>query len=118
MPVSFEQQAQYYHKLADCSFRYHHSYMFVVLNMLQRCAAHLHTFFTVCKLNFSLVARKLAQVSVAVFESLAFKLEHEHGSSSFTVEEKGAMALLQQVNTISARIPGSHTLKIYVHNEI
>jgi hypothetical protein len=34
-PLSFEHQAQYYLNLADCAFRYHHSYLFVVLNMLQ-----------------------------------------------------------------------------------
>ncbi|KAG2337333.1 hypothetical protein BDR05DRAFT_836378, partial [Suillus weaverae] len=117
-PLSFEQQARYYLNLSDRAFRYHHSYMFLMLNILQCCAAHLHTFFTVRKSNFSLVACKLTQVSAAVLESLVFKLEHEHSLLSLTVEEKGTMALLQQVNTISARIPGSHTSKIYVLNEI
>lgn len=116
--LSFEQQAQYYLNLPDRAFRYHHSYLFVVLNILQRRAAHLHTFFTVRKSNFHDVARKLTQVSSTVLETLATKLEREHRSSTLTVEEQGAMSLLQQVNTISARIPGSHASKIYVRNEI
>lgn len=117
-PLSFEQQARYYLNLPDRAFRYHHSYLFVVLNILQRRAAHLHTFFTVRKSNFHMVARKLSQVSAAVLESLASKLEREHRLSSLTAEEQSAMSLLQQVNTISARIPGSHASKIYVRNEI
>ncbi|KAG2749902.1 hypothetical protein P692DRAFT_201712247, partial [Suillus brevipes Sb2] len=117
-PLSFEQQARYYLNLPDRAFRYHHSYLFVVLNILQRRAAHLHTFFTVRKSNFHDVARKLTKVSSSVLDSLASKLEREHRLSTLTVDEQCAMSLLQQVNTISARIPGSHASKIYVRNEI
>ncbi|KAG1831607.1 hypothetical protein EV424DRAFT_1314205, partial [Suillus variegatus] len=116
--LAFEQQAQYYLNLPDRAFRYHHSYLFVILNMLQRRAAHLHTFFTVRQSNFGPIARKLTQVSPAILESLACKLEREHKASQLTVQEKAALALLQQVNTISARIPGSHASKIYVRNEM
>lgn len=117
-PLSFEHQAQYYLNLCDRAFRYHHSYLFVILNMLQRRAAHLHTFFTVRKTNFDQVARQLTQVSPLVLENLACKLEREHNISQLSTEEKAALALLHQVNTISARIPGSHASKIYVRNEI
>ncbi|KAG1796574.1 uncharacterized protein BJ212DRAFT_1489253 [Suillus subaureus] len=70
--LSFEAQAHYYLELADWSFRYHHSYLFVALNMTQCWAAHLQTFFTVCKSNFDDVARKLTQVSLAVLDNLAY----------------------------------------------
>jgi hypothetical protein len=116
--LSFEHQAQYYLNLTDRNFRYHHSYLFFVLNMLQRCAAHLHTFFTVRKSNFNSIARQLTQVSPAVLDTLAAKLELEHNVSQLNTEEKGALTLLQKVNMISARIPGSHASKIYVHNKI
>ncbi|KAG1800750.1 uncharacterized protein HD556DRAFT_1229833 [Suillus plorans] len=116
--LSFEHQAEYYLNLPDRAFRYHHLYLFIVLNMLQCRAAHLHMFFTVRKLNFDPVACKLTQVSPAVLENLAQKLECKHQISGLTGDKKGALALLQQVNTISARIPGSHASNIYVCNEI
>jgi hypothetical protein len=31
--ISFQKQAEYYLDLADRSFRYHHSFLFVVLNI-------------------------------------------------------------------------------------
>lgn len=116
--LSFQQQAQYYLNLADHCFRYHHSHLFVALNMIQRRAAHLHTFFTVKKSNFNIIAWKLTQVSADVLNSLASRLEREHKVTQLTVEEKAAYVLLQQVNTISARIPGSQASKIFVRNEM
>lgn len=116
--LSFQQQAQYYLNLADRSFRYHHSFLFVALNMIQRRAAHLHTFFTVKKSSFDVVAHKLTQVSPEVLNSLASRLECEHKVSQLTAQEKAAYTLLQQVNTISARIPGFQASKIYVWNEM
>ncbi|KAG1841612.1 hypothetical protein C8R48DRAFT_620117, partial [Suillus tomentosus] len=116
--LSFEAQAHYYLTLVDRSFHYHHSYLFVALNMIQRRAAHLQTFFTVRKSNFDNVARKLTQVSAQVLDDLAFRLEREHNYSQLSTEEKLALKLLRQVNTMSARIPGSQASKIYVRNEI
>lgn len=34
--LSFKEQAQYYFNISDRAFRYHYSYIFVALNMLQR----------------------------------------------------------------------------------
>lgn len=47
--ISFQQQAEYYLNLHDHSFRYHFSFIFVTLNILQRRLAHLHTHLTVKK---------------------------------------------------------------------
>ncbi|KAG2346971.1 hypothetical protein BDR05DRAFT_877204, partial [Suillus weaverae] len=116
--LSFQQQVQYYLNLADRSFRYHHSYLFVALNMIQRRTAHLNTFFTVRKAQFNSIARKLTQVSPSVLDSLAWRLEQEHKLSQLSGEEKIAFSLLKNVNTIAARIPGSQASKIFVCNEI
>ena len=51
-------------------------------------------------------------------QSLADHLEHEGKLSSLTAAERNAIKLLRQVNTISARIPGSQASKIFVWNEI
>ncbi|TEB31911.1 hypothetical protein FA13DRAFT_1791208 [Coprinellus micaceus] len=45
--LAFDSQAQYYLNIHGKSFRYHFSYLFVILNMIQCWKAHLQTHFTV-----------------------------------------------------------------------
>ncbi|KAH7904303.1 hypothetical protein BJ138DRAFT_1019305, partial [Hygrophoropsis aurantiaca] len=116
--LSFRAQAASYFDIPDRAFRYHHSYVFVVFNILQRRAAHLHTSFSVKKDSFDRVSRELINISSSVLESTAKHLEKEGSACTLSDEQKKALRLLNQVNTISARIPGSQASKIFVRNEI
>ena len=117
-PVSFANQAKYCLDLADRSLRYHHSFLFVVLNIIQRRTAHLQTYFTVRRSRFESIATKLIVVKSSVLQSVADHLEHEGRYESLSSEQKSALDLLKHVNTIAARIPGSQAAKIFMHNEI
>lgn len=64
------------------------------------------------------MACKLTSVTPTLLEHLAHKLEHEHKIVNPTSEERDALQLLDQVNTMSARIPGSQASKTFVRNEI
>ena len=116
--ISFQKQAEYYLDLADRSFRYHHSFLFVVLNIIQRRTAHLHTHFTIRRSQFERVATKLVAVKSSTLRSVADHLENEGKYNNLTAEQKNAMDLLKHVNTIAARIPGSQAAKIFMRNEI
>ena len=116
--LSFQSQANYYFDIPDKSFHYHQSFLFVVLNILQRHASHLHTFFTVRKSNFHSIAQQLLNVSPDVLLSTAHHLEQEGKYKDLNSEQKKALDLLKHVNTISAHIPGSQASKILVRNEI
>ena len=116
--LSFANQAKYCLDLADRSFRYHHSFMFVVLNIIQRRTAHLQTHFTVRRSQFESVASKLVAVKSDVLRSVADHLEHEGKYENLSSEQKSALDLLKHVNTIAARIPGSQAAKIFMRNEI
>jgi hypothetical protein len=116
--LAFKNQVKYYMSISDRSFHYHISFIFVLLNILQCQQAHLQTYFTVGKSNFDSVARKLTAVTPALLEALATKLEQEQKLVNPSPEERNALQLLQQVNTLSACIPGSQASKIFVHNEI
>ena len=118
IPLSFQQQAAYYLKVLDCSFHYHNSFLFVCMNIMQHRQAHLHTHFTVRKSDFLKVAQGLASVSSTALNNLATHLEKEGCLSDLSTKEKNAMNLLKHVNTIAARIPGSHASKIFVRNKI
>jgi hypothetical protein len=111
--LSFDAQANAFLDVPDKSFRHHHSYIFVVLNISQQRAAHLQTHFTVRKSNFDDVARSSTSVSPSVLHSLAHHLQHEGKLDTLSSEEQNAMTWLKKVNTISARIPGSQASKIF-----
>lgn len=64
--ISFQKQAEYCLDLADRSFRYHHSFLFVVLNIIQRRTAHLQTHFTVRRSKFESIATKLIAIKPTV----------------------------------------------------
>lgn len=117
-PLSLQQQAQYYFNIGDRSFRFHFSYMFVILNIIQRRFAHIHTHFTCRRSNFDSIARKLVEVSPAILKQLADKFEYDHSFKDLTLEQHSAMDLLKHVNAISARIPGSQASKLTARNEI
>jgi hypothetical protein len=116
--LSFPIQANYYFDIPDHSFRTHNSFLFVALNIIQRRAAHLHTHFTVRKRNFPSVAEKLITVTPEALLSTARHLEHEGKYQDLSEEQQNAMNLLKSVNTVSARMPGSHASQIHIRNEI
>ena len=116
--IAFDKQARYYLDLKDRSFRYHHSFLFVVLNIIQRRTAHLQTHFTVRRSKFETVASKLITVKSNVLQSVADHLEREGKYKDLTHEQKDALDLLKHVNTIAARIPGSQATKVFMRNEI
>ena len=88
--ISFAKQADYYLDLADRSFRYHHSFMFVVLNIIQHHTAHLQTHFTVRRSQFESVASKLIVVKSSILRSVADHMEKEGKYGDLTSEQKGA----------------------------
>lgn len=77
IPLSFQQQAQYYLNLPDRRFHYHHLYIFIAWNIIQRRLAHLHTHFTCRRSHFRHVAHSLTTVSSVVLNKLANNLECE-----------------------------------------
>ena len=116
--LSFQAHANALLDVPDKSFRHHQSFIFVALNIMQRRLSHLHTHFTVWKSNFESVASKLILLSPDTLTRLAKHLEQEGSLNTLTSDEKQGLSLLNHVNTISARIPGSQAAKIFTRNEI
>ncbi|KAF6746382.1 hypothetical protein DFP72DRAFT_823179, partial [Ephemerocybe angulata] len=116
--VGFEKQANYYLNLADKSFRYHYFFMFVILNMIQRRRAHLHTSFTVNSARFQSVAPALTSLTPETLSDVAEIIENEKSTKSLTPDQKKALDLLRYVNTIATKIPGSYAAKISARAEI
>ena len=116
--VSFQKQANYYLNIAEHSFQYHHSFIFVVVIILQRRAAHLHISFTVSQSRFKAVPESLLSISPHTLSIVANHLKNEGKVSDLSTEKKKVFDLLNEVTTVSARLPGSQASKIFCHNEI
>ncbi|KAJ3860907.1 hypothetical protein EV359DRAFT_48206, partial [Lentinula novae-zelandiae] len=116
--VSIEAHAE--HLLDDSSrlFRYHHFFSFVILNLIQRRKAHLHTSISVASQKFEQISTALLSVTPYVLSSLANHLKHEKDVSHFTEDEQNAFRLLKEVNFISAKIPGSQAAKSKIRQNI
>ncbi|KAF6752481.1 hypothetical protein DFP72DRAFT_815331, partial [Ephemerocybe angulata] len=111
-PISFDKQAEYYFNLPDREFRYHYSYLFVVLNMVQRRKSHLHTHFTVKSTHFRKVAQSLTSLSFETIADVSEIIESERSTKSLNAEQKKALDLLRYVNTVAEKVPGSYAAKI------
>ncbi|KIO18350.1 hypothetical protein M407DRAFT_84039, partial [Tulasnella calospora MUT 4182] len=118
VPIGSQKQADYYFDTYDKSFRNHRLFMFVVLNIFQKRATHLHTYFSTRKSNFDLVAQKLSKLTPEVITSVADHLEREGKFSDLSPAQREVLELLRKVDTIAARVPGSHASKIFTQNEI
>ncbi|KAJ3892228.1 hypothetical protein GG344DRAFT_45776, partial [Lentinula edodes] len=116
--VSFEAQVEHLLDQSSREFRYHQFFSFVALNLIQRRKAHLHTSLSISSNRFGSIAKFLQNVSADVLSNLAYKLKNEKDRSEFSDEEKNAFQLLNQVNVIAAKVPGSQASKIATRNQI
>lgn len=117
-PVSFNAQANYCFDLHDRSFRYHHSFLFILHNLWQRRQAHLHTHFTVSKPNFERVSDELTEISSETLKRVSAHLKLDSQLCDDDLEGKRVLKLLKYVNTVAANVPGSHASRIKMRNEI
>ena len=67
---------------------------------------------------FKAVSEILLPISPHTLSIVANHLENEGKVSDLGAEQKKVFDLLNEVNTVSARIPGSQASKIFCHNEI
>ncbi|KLO10936.1 hypothetical protein SCHPADRAFT_831849, partial [Schizopora paradoxa] len=116
--VSFEKQVNYLFDIFGHKFRYHSSFMFVALNIIQRRKAHLHTHFIVKRRDFATISSKLISLTPEVLDRAADIVQDEGTLSKLSEKEQDALLLLKQVNTVTTHVPGSHAAKIRAKSEI
>lgn len=116
--VSLEAHAEHLLDQSNRAFRYHYFYSFVILNIIQRQKAHLHTSLSVSSSKFKHIAPGLLSVSASTLSALAAKIKNKDKMTTYTEDEQCAFHLLKEVNTVSAKIPGSQASKITLRQEI
>lgn len=116
--IGLRTQAEYFLDLSDKRFRRHRCFIFHTLNVHQRRTAHLWSGLTVRKGRYNAIAPVLTALDPKLIESVATHIANEGKISDLTPEQKKVMTLVQEVNTIGAKIPGSSSSKLLLRNEI
>ena len=114
--ISFEDQASYCLDLGDRSLRKHRTWLFVVLNMIQRRQAHLHSYLTVQRTSIGRLKQILDNVTADKLQELADIVKNEK-TVKLTEEQRRLMKSMQLVNTVASKLPGSHAAKLQARNE-
>lgn len=115
--ISFLRQANALLDCSDRAARYHWSFIFTALNIHQRRTAHLQTHLTVSRPDFDRVSSRLTSVSAQTLLKLSERIRDEGSASDLSDQEKDALALLRQINTISSKIPGSQGSMLKTRSE-
>jgi hypothetical protein len=118
VPIGFRVHAEYFLDLQDHRFRAHRCFIFHALNIHQHRMAHLWTGLTVRKGRYNAIAPILASLEPKLIESVAKHIANEGKICDLTTEQQQVMTLMQEVNTIAAKIPGSSSSKLLLRNEI
>jgi hypothetical protein len=114
--ISMQKHAECLLDASSRIFRYHDHFMFVVVNILNRRLAHLHTSFTVSRERFAKVAAVIADTKPEALLNAAETMSTDEALDP--EKHKGALELIRNVNTVAARVPGSNAARIYARTGI
>ncbi|KZS93687.1 hypothetical protein SISNIDRAFT_396662, partial [Sistotremastrum niveocremeum HHB9708] len=116
--IGFDKQAEYFMDCADRRFRSHRLFMFVALNVIQKHMAQLKTYLTVRRDYFETIANKLLSIDPKIIDEVAELVNRENGFASLTDEQRSVFTLLNQINAVAARVPGSAASKLNNRNDM
>ncbi|KAJ7054738.1 hypothetical protein C8F01DRAFT_995256, partial [Mycena amicta] len=118
--ISMQAHVNYLLDVADRDTRYHRSFIFVAFNILQRRTAHLKTYLLVQQDRFAAVAERIAKLTPELVMSVANQLQKDNRDHLNTASdsERKVYDLLGEVQSISAKLPGSNAAKIACRAQI
>ena len=114
--TSFKKQVQYLLSYNDRRFEEHHSFIFIVFNMLQRREACLHARLMAPKPFFSKTANDIISLDAKDIKQVLSNFEKNRTSvQSYNPQ---IHALLSQVKAIGGKVMGSAHSRSALHNQI
>ncbi|KAJ3824621.1 hypothetical protein F5880DRAFT_1479893, partial [Lentinula raphanica] len=116
--ISLEAHAQYLLDQPDRLFRYHQFFPFIILNVIQRRKAHLHTSLSMSTEKFQHLVPTLLSITPSALTDVANRLKIEGNLTNMSDNERKAFQLLHQVNIVSAKIPGSQASKMTIRHQV
>ncbi|CAF1369308.1 unnamed protein product [Adineta steineri] len=114
--ISFKKQIQYLLSYNDRRFEEHHSFIFIVFNMLQRREACLHARLMTSKPYFSKTADQIASLNADDIKQVLNGIEKNKINTSSRTPQVNA--LLSQVKAIGGKVMGSAQSRSMLRNQI
>ncbi|CAF3982015.1 unnamed protein product [Rotaria sp. Silwood1] len=114
--ISFKKQIQYLLSYHDRRFEEHHSFIFIVFNMLQRREACLHARLMTSKPFFSKTADQIVSLNADDIKQVLNDFEKKKLSASSRNPQVNA--LLRQVKAIGGKVMGSAHSRSALRNQI
>ena len=114
--ISFKKQIQYLLSYHDRRFEEHHSFIFIVFNMLQRREACLHARLMTSKPYFSRTADQIVSLKVDDIKEVLSNFEKNKTNASGRNPQVNA--LLSQVKAVGGKVMGSAYSRSALRNQI
>jgi len=116
--IAFDTHANYLLDLKDRCFANHRAFIFVIVNILQRRAAHLWTSATVRRSHFQKHASDFMQLKSDQLLRIANAVERGQRKADLPPSDHSAFDLMHHLNAVSAKIPGTPLFKLSLRNKI
>ena len=114
--ISFKKQIQYLLSYNDRRFEEHHSFIFIVFNMLQRREACLHARLMTSKPYFSKTADQIVSLNADDIKQVLNNFEKN--KTGATSRNPQVNALLSQVKAVGGKVMGSAHSRSHLRNQI
>ncbi|EJD34425.1 hypothetical protein AURDEDRAFT_76182, partial [Auricularia subglabra TFB-10046 SS5] len=116
--VGLQNHASYLLNLADRSFSSHRTFVFIVMNILQRRAVHTQTSFRTRSSYVDSLAPDLLRVTPEQIKRVAEHLQGGGTYSSVNPDDANVLNLLKVVEAVAAKVPGTHGAKLELRRSI
>ena len=117
-PVSLKMQAKHFLNLADIRFQVHHSFTFIVFNIMQRRQILWQSGAKVKRGNFQHTAEIFAGISPDDIETVSNRFARGDHKTAYSESERRVLRLMKEVKLVNRHLPGSNAARLAMRNEI
>lgn len=117
-PVSLKMQAKHFLNLADDRFQVHHSFTFIIFNIMQRRQVLWQSNAKVKRGNFHHTAEIFAGISPEDIETVSSRFARGDHKTAYSDSERRVLRLMKEVKLVNRHLPGSNAARLAMRNEI
>ena len=116
--ISFKHHVKHLLNLNNKHFQMHHSFSFIVFNMIQWHTVLLHTHLRMKHSTFTSAAEMYDTITSDSIEHLADRIQTDNFNGPWIESDRKIYRLMQDVRAINSYIPGSSSSRLQMWNEI
>ena len=104
--------------MRDDRFQTHHSFVFLVFNILQRRQVLWQSGAKVKRRDFHQTAELFAGISPEDIETVTNRFARGDDQTAYTDSERRVLRLMKEVKLVNRHVPGSSAARLAMRNEI